>query len=123
MKLRTSAAVLLFASLAFVPVVVASPQSNNSSAHLTGVLTDPSGASISGADIKIQSTVEPNRSTISAKSAADGSYSVSLPAGGYRVQFIRQPFTSREFDVDLSTGESRTLNVRLELERLSSSVI
>jgi vitamin B12 transporter len=39
------------------------------------------------------------------------------------VQFVRPSFVSRDFVLDLAAGQSRTLDLRLDLERLSSSVV
>src|SRR5262249_60704846 len=110
-------AVLSLAS-AFLFLAVSSkavPQSSTNNAQLTGTLTDPSGAGIAGVELPAQSAGPATQMT--ATSAPDGSYSISLPPGHYRVRFVQASFAAREITVSLAAGESRTLNLRLELER------
>ena len=47
---------------------------------------------------------------------------LAVPAGKYQVVFQRTPFVTRKFELDLRSGQSRILDLRLELERVSSSV-
>lgn len=103
-------------------------QSNSQFAHLSGTLTDSSGAGVG--DVQIQAQAEgspklqtPNSQTWSAKSSSGGEYSLDLAPGRYRVQFARSSFALRELTVTLSAGESQTLNLRLDLEPLSSNVV
>jgi vitamin B12 transporter len=118
-------AVLSFLTLSFSSVVSikAAPQSQSNNAHLSGTLTDPSGAPVSEVQITSQPESSSASQPISVASSADGSYSASLPAGRYRLRFSRASFATREIAVTLSPGESRVLNLRLDLEPLSSSVI
>jgi vitamin B12 transporter len=114
---------LLAAFFVFVVSSKAAPQSQSNDAHLTGTLTDPSGAPIG--DVRITAQLEPSSAgrPVSAASSADGSYSISLPAARYRLRFSRASFSEREVVLALAPGESRVLNVHLDLEPLSSSVI
>lgn len=116
-------AVLSFAVAFFVSAAnsKAVPQSQTTDSHLTGTLTDPSGAAIAGVQITAQSvdSVEQAGTT----SGADGSYSLSLRPGRYRLRFARAAFAAREASVTLGSGESRALNLHLDLERLSDSVV
>lgn len=103
-------------------------QSNSQLAHLSGMLTDSSGAGVG--DVLIQARAEgspnsqsPNSQTWSAKSSPNGEYSLDLPSGRYRVGFVRLSFALRELTVNLVPGESHTLNLRLDLEPLSSNVV
>ncbi|HKW32597.1 MAG TPA: TonB-dependent receptor [Candidatus Acidoferrum sp.] len=103
-------------------------QSNSQLAHLSGTLTDSSGAAIG--DVQIQANAEgstnpqsPNSQTWSAKSSSSGEYSLDLPPGRYRVQFTRSSFALRELTVNVAPGESHALNLRLDLEPLSSNVV
>ena len=112
--------------LALVFLIFAIPahsQSQLPDAHVSGTLTDPSGAGIGGARVTAQLEGAADAQLWSATSAADGAYHLSLPPGRYVIHFSRDPFAPREFTWDLSPGESRTLDLRLELERLSSSVV
>ncbi len=116
----------LASSLALHLFVLAIPvfsQSRLPDAHISGTLTDPSGAAISGVQVTAQLAGDASAHLWSATSTADGAYGLSLPAGRYIIHFSRDPFAPREFTWDISPGESRTLDLRLELERLSSSVL
>jgi vitamin B12 transporter len=113
---------LLFAFLVSAVSIKATPQSQENKAKLSGTLTDPSGAPVREVQITAQlesSTSQP----VSSASSNDGSYSLSLPAGRYRLRFARASFSARELVVALAPGESRVLNLHLDLEPLSSSVI
>jgi len=98
-------------------------QSNSPDAHLSGTLIDASGAGVGGVRVTACPEGQPKARTWSAISTTVGEYSLSLPAGLYRVQFGRTPFVFREFVLDLAASVSRTLSLRLDLERLSSSVV
>ena len=111
------------ALLFFVSAIPAFSQSQLPDAHVSGTLTDPSGAGIGGVQVSARSEGATSAQLWSATSTTDGSYHLSLPPGRYVVHFSRDPFAPREFTWDLSPGESRTLDLRLELERLSSSVV
>ena len=101
----------------------AAPQSQNSKASIAGTLTDPAGAPVA----EVQVTAQPDASSagqpVSVASSSDGSYSLSLAAGRYRLRFSRKSFAARELVLTLASGESRVLNLHLDLEPLSSSVV
>jgi vitamin B12 transporter len=109
----------------FVPAVSskAAPQSQSNNASITGTLADPSGAPVGEVQITAQQDTSSARQPVSAVSSADGSYSISLPAGRYRLRFSHAAFSARELVLTLAPGESRVLNIHLDLEPLSSSVI
>ena len=103
-------------------------QASSQFAHLAGTLTDSTGGAVG--DVQIQAKAEgsqnsqsPNSQTWSAKSSPNGEYALDLPPGRYRVQFSRPSFAHRELIVNLAPGDSHTLNLRLDLEPLSSSVV
>jgi outer membrane cobalamin receptor len=95
----------------------------SATAHLTGILTDPSGAALAGVRMKVFLENVSNASSDTAVSDSDGRYSLSLPRGKYRVEFTREPFLPRELDVELGPGETRHLDLRFELQPLSASVV
>jgi vitamin B12 transporter len=101
----------------------AAPQSQSSNAKLSGTFTDPSGAPVGEVQIIAQPESSSAAQPVSAASSTDGSYSLSLPGGRYRLRFTRSSFTAREIVLTFAPGESRALNLRLDLEPLSSSVI
>src|SRR6266851_4666524 len=109
--------------LAFTISFSLQAQSDSPAAHLSGALLDSSGAGVPGVRITAQLENAPNATLLAAASANDGSYSLALPAGRYRIQFTRESFVPRDFILDFSPGQSRELDLRLELERLSSSVV
>src|SRR5215472_4019539 len=103
-------------------------QTDSQLAHLSGTLTDSSGAGVG--DVQIQAKAESslnsqtqNSQTWSAKSSSNGQYSLDLPPGHYRVKFNRSSFARRELTINLAPGESLPLNLRLDLEPLSSNVV
>jgi vitamin B12 transporter len=118
-------AILSLLAAFFVPAVSskATPQSQSNNAHLAGTLTDPSGAPVGEVQITAQPEASSAGQPASAISSTDGSYSLSLPAGRYRLRFARASFSAREIVLTLASGESRVLNLHLDLEPLSSSVI
>ena len=118
-------AVLSLLAAFFVPAVStkAAPQSQSDKAILAGTLTDPSGAPVAEVQITAQAEASFAGRPVSAVSSNDGSYSLSLPAGRYRLRFSRASFAAREIVLTLASGESRILNLHLDLEPLSSSVI
>jgi len=89
---------------------------------ISGTIVDVTGGAIGG--VVVTATFEETRAVAgSVTSKADGSYTLTVPAGRYRVRFERSPFRTVEEIVELSAGESRALNSRLMLQRLSSSVV
>jgi vitamin B12 transporter len=118
-------AILSLLAAFFVPAVStkATPQSQSNKATIGGTLTDPSGAHVGEVQITAQPEAFSAGQPVSVASSSDGSYSLSLPAGRYRLRFSRSSFAAREIALTLTPGESRVLNLRLDLEPLSSSVI
>ncbi len=123
MKNRIAVLSLLSAFFLIAVSPKALPQSPSTDAHLAGTLTDPSGSSVSAVHITAQLEASSASQPASTTSSADGGYSMSLPAGRYHLRFSRDSFTAREVALTLASGESRVLNLHLELEPLSDSVI
>ena len=117
-----------FLVLAVLAISSSSPaQTNSQLAHLSGTLTDSSGAGVGDVQIQAKPEASLNSQTqnfqTSAKSPTSGEYSLDLPPGRYRLRFTRPSFALRELIVNLAPGESHTLNLRLDLEPLSSNVV
>jgi len=114
-------ALLFFA----IPLVHSSAQAQNDStdAQLFGTLLDSSGAGVGDVHVTAQLEGVATAQLIKTNSSADGAYSLTLPPGRYHVSFDRSPFVPRDFVLDLSPGQQRTLDLHLKLEPLSSSVI
>jgi vitamin B12 transporter len=98
-------------------------QNKSADAAISGMIVDATGGAIGG--VVVTATAEGGTRGVaaSATSKADGSYSLAVPAGRYRVRFVRAPFSPLEEVVEVGAGESRVLGARLTLERLSSSVV
>lgn len=101
----------------------AQAQTSSSDAHLSGKLTDPSGYGVANVKVSAQSANDANAHITSALSSPDGSYQLALPPGHYRVRFQHSSFIARESLVDLASGENRSLDARLEIERVSEHVV
>ncbi len=117
--LRT--AFLLFA----VSVITFSSQAqgNSSDARLSGKLTDLSGYGVGNVKITAQLESAANAQVWSTVSSADGAYLLAVPPGRYRIHFQHPSFAYRDFTLDLVAGENRTLDLRLEIERVSENVV
>ena len=99
-----------------------SVRAQSQTATLTGVVTDPRGAVIAGAQITataLTSSAEPVRSA----TANDGRYTLPLLPGRYRVSVSRDSFATLEQEIAVAAGETRELPVRLALEPLSAKVV
>lgn len=117
--LRSAVFFLFFLAISFS----ASAQNQSSDAHLFGTLLDASGAGVASVNVTAQREGNTTAQLWKANSSADGAYSLAIPSGRYRVSFERSPFVSRDFVVDLSPNQQRKLDLTLNLERLSASVI
>ena len=89
---------------------------------ISGTIVDATGGAIGGVVVTAMSD-ETRGVAASVTSKVDGNYSLGVPPGRYHVRFARSPFSPVEELVDVGAGESRVLNSRLTLERLSSSVV
>ncbi len=92
-------------------------------AQLKGTLLDASGGGVGGVQVVAQLVGDSRAHLWKATSTTDGEYALTLPPGKYRVVFQRAPFVTREFDLDLVSGPARVVDLKLELERVSSSVV
>ncbi len=114
---------LFSALLVFVFSCSSRAQSNSPDARLSGSVLDASGAGIAGVQITAHLDDTRNPQKLTATSAADGAYALTLPPGRYHVRFVRPSFVPRDFALDFAAGQSRKLDLRLDLEPLSSSVV
>ena len=92
-------------------------------ARLRGTLTDPSGAGIPDARVTVEREDSPAGKPQSADSSADGSYALDLVAGRYHIVVSKTAFLTRDAEITLASGETGTLNFRLELAPTSASVL
>jgi vitamin B12 transporter len=114
-------AVLVFLFAVHIPTQAQT--NSSSSAHVSGTITDASGAGVGGVQVIAQLDRDPHAPAQSTISAKDGEYSLTLSPAVYRIRFQRPEFAARDLLVDLAAGESRALSLRLELEPLSSHVV
>src|ERR1700688_78844 len=119
--------ILLRVILAFLILIFASNFSNAQSSppdvQLKGTLFDVSGGGVGGVQVVAQLAGDAPSQRGKATSTTSGMYLLTVPQGRYHVVFHRTPFVTREFDLELVSGPSRILDLRLELERVSSSVV
>lgn len=106
----------------FTPLFLPAQNHPEETATLRGTLTDPSGAVVVGARIAASSSTAAGAS-VTETSGADGKYSLSLAPGNYTVQIERDSFRTVKEQITLVAGETRTWDVRMELEALSSNVV
>ena len=117
---RLSAILGLFS---FIFVSPAFPQSNSAAAQISGNLTDPSGGAIEGARVVAQPLGSFAANSVSSESSREGRYTITVPAGRYRLVVSKSSFLPQQMDVTLAADESRTIDMRLQLATMSSSVI
>ena len=99
--------------------VVSFAQSN---AKIHGTVTDPSGSAIAGAAVNAQ-PLNASTSIAEVRSAANGEFSLAVPAGTYRVTVSAVDFAASERNVSVAAGVSEVFDARLQLAPLSSNVI
>jgi Carboxypeptidase regulatory-like domain len=90
--------------------------------NLSGNVTDSNGAAVAGATVKTVSIA--TNSERSTTSNADGFYSLQqLKAGMYKVTITNSGFKTAQFNsIELGAGQSRTIDVKLELGDLTAIV-
>jgi outer membrane cobalamin receptor len=89
-------------------------------ASLSGKVSDPNGAAIADAEVVAEAR---GHSTTRATTDTNGRFALSLMPGSYRVRILHPGFTAAVQTMSFVEGESRTWDVRLELERLSATVV
>ena len=91
-------------------------------ATLDGTVTDVTGGAIRGAVVTAKRTGS-SAAAVQVTTGTDGRFEMRLEVGEYRVRITHPSFTPEEQTVTLAAGGSRELQVRLELEKLSASVV
>ncbi len=89
---------------------------------LSGSVLDPQGLPVPGVSVVV--TSDETGASRTAQTNAGGLYSLSsLPAGSYKVEFLKGGFGSLSFThLTLTVGHNRRLDARLELESLTETV-
>ena len=111
----------LMASLLCIVVRPGSTQTQTT-ATISGTLTDPSGGVVVGARVVAEQVVSKEK-PLSTQSGEDGKFSLELPPGRYHLTIHHPSFAPVDEDFTLAAGDTRTWDVRLELERMSSNVV
>src|SRR5438034_343804 len=116
MKLHRKLLVLLFALVTY-PVAAQVDR-----ATLTGTVTDPTGSVIVGARVEaVATSTALRRETVT---GVNGAYELpGLPIGGYTVTISKAGFKVTQYtNVELSVGQSRTLDAQMEVGEMTSHV-
>src|SRR6185436_4155330 len=117
-RFLSSALITALLCVACVPVMFA----QETTATITGQITDSSGAAVSGADVTV--TNMSTRDERKAKSGDDGYYSLtSIPPGIYDISVKVQGF--KEYlnkSVELLVNDRKTINIQLEAGQISEQV-
>lgn len=112
-----------FAVVFLTLLIAAACAQAQSTATLTGTLTDPSGAAIARAEVIVESTSVPSGNPLRTRSGSDGRFTLALEPGSYRVNVAHPSFARIEADIALAPGEKREWSLRLALEPLAATVV
>jgi vitamin B12 transporter len=104
---------------------------NGRDATLAGFVTDASGRAISGARVVVTQVVTKQAGSAGqtapvvaeTQSHDDGSFSIALAPGTYRVAITRATFTRIDREVTLNTGQKMEWKLRMEIEPLAQGVV
>jgi vitamin B12 transporter len=119
MKARFVLTLLLAVLCSVCPSVLA-----QSAATITGVVTDPSGAAISSAEISSQSLDDRKAAPARVRTDSSGRYALSQSPGRYLLRIAASgSFARMEREIALAAGDSLDWSPRLQLERLSATVV
>ena len=117
--------VRVFLWIAVVPPILffaRSASAQTQTALLSGVVSDPRGAVVAGAQITA-TQVPPSGEPLHTVSESDGRFRLILPAARYRITITHDSFSVNGQEFSIAAGETRELQVRLVLEPLSSKVV
>ncbi|MBI3663534.1 MAG: TonB-dependent receptor [Acidobacteria bacterium] len=96
-----------------------------SAATLSGILTDPTGAAVTGAEVSAQLFAAGKTAPARATTDSTGRFTLPLPPGRYlvRISATSNSFARVERELSLAAGDALEWSPRLELERLSATVV
>ncbi len=123
MRLRTVRNLLLQCLLPLLGVLFALPSHAQDLASITGVVTDSSGAVISGAEVLLAN--DPTGASYKTVTNSVGSYTITnvAPGPGYKVTFSAANFNTIVITgIYLSVSSTRTQNARLTVGSASQTV-
>jgi hypothetical protein len=88
---------------------------------IVGLVTDPSGAVISGADVAITNLATAQVSAVTTNSSGAFNSGALIP-GTYQTHISAQGFNSGEASVDVRVGNTATINMKLRLGNQTEAV-
>jgi outer membrane cobalamin receptor len=98
-------------------------QSGSPVAHLSGQITDASSYGVAFVRVVARPEGTHSSQTYQTTSTTEGTYSLSLPSGGYHVHFENSAFVPRDVTLQLAPAESRKLDLRLDIAQISENVV
>ena len=122
--MKTASFRLFFLSFLFLFFSsIAISQTSSPDAQLSGTLLDSTGAGVAGVQVTARLEGDAGAHLWKATSSTVGVYSLTLPPGRYHVHFERASFVPHDFVFELAAHQQRNLDLSLELEPLSASVV
>lgn len=91
------------------------------SGNIQGVISDPSGASVAGAPIKLRNVDTGVEAATTSRDSGNYRFS-SLPPGRYTVSVTASGFRPEEVNVTLETNQTQGINLRLSIATATSTV-
>jgi iron complex outermembrane receptor protein len=117
-KVMKRYSLILSISVLLLNLVTAFAQVNST---ISGVVSDPNGAVISGA--QVSATNLQSKETRRAETNSEGRYELSgLMPGFYRIEVSAKGFTAATKEVSLTSGDGSTADFRLTVSTVSESV-
>ncbi len=119
MKVRTS---LCVSTILLVFLFSLSLHAQQTLGGLLGTVTDPSGATVSGAQVTL--TGESTGLTLKATSRSDGSYAfTNIPIGSYTLTFSRDGFeTTKVPNIPVQENRTGSINITLKIGSANTTV-
>jgi len=121
-KLRERFSAFTLVCLAVIlPAFSSSALAQTTTSTIQGTVTDPSGAVVAGAEVKISGPALASQRSVSTD--ADGNYRLTaLPAGTYTLSVSAKGFTSTTSNVELTLNRVVTFDVPLQVGNSSETV-
>ncbi|MFL6228704.1 MAG: carboxypeptidase regulatory-like domain-containing protein [Pyrinomonadaceae bacterium] len=120
--LRTTLRIALLAALAAIYGPLALAQTSASAGTITGVVTDPNGAVVPGASVRIENAVTHSERT--ATTDAEGVFRLNnVPFNIYQLSVTANGFGASQQDVQVRTSVPIELKVALTVAGLASDVV
>jgi vitamin B12 transporter len=125
---KSSSSFLHFSLFCLVLLAIPSlsfAQNQPATATLSGTIRDSNGAGVADATVDVfpLETRADSHSIASAISHEDGSFSLAVVGGRYRVRFVHPGFVTISQELELRPSETRTVDIHLQLNPLSSQVV